>query len=75
MRDAAPTHHRATVNLEMEFAYDAKLQARRLRMQHDDNFYGPMKGAKCGCQACEMARAVIRLSDALLAAPPLVTAD
>ncbi len=30
--------------------------ARRLVMQHDDQFYGPMKGATCGCDECKWPR-------------------
>jgi hypothetical protein len=34
-------------------------KARRLRMRHNDNFYGPMKGATCGCDVCKWLVAFI----------------
>ncbi len=47
---------------------DAVREARRLRLQHDDCFYGPMKGARCNCDACVWAKAFIDAEAELAAA-------
>lgn len=40
----------------LDIFYDQYIAARRLIMQHDNAFYGPMRGASCGCDFCQWPR-------------------
>lgn len=42
-----------------------RAEARRLRLRHDSNFYGPMKDATCGCDLCQWLRRYLEATDAI----------
>jgi hypothetical protein len=51
---------------ELAAIEDCWCEARRFVMRHDDAFYGPMKGWKCGCNECKWARRYIALADEIM---------
>ncbi len=49
-------------------------EARRLRLQHNNQFYGPMKDATCGCEVCKWLVVFIEAERRALQAEAVVKA-